>query len=114
MSFPIAGMITIPDDNNKKKFHTDKTLNLQKNFTVFLSLWKIESCLDNWKGVGVASGAMAADGSIKGTQEWEYFWFRFWILYYFDFGEKNFLIGPAWGGATIIMRNDKNIQDMIH
>jgi hypothetical protein len=23
-------------------------------------------------------------GLIKGTQEWEFFWLRFWILYYFN------------------------------
>jgi len=40
---------------------------------------------------------------IKGTQEWEFFWLRFWILYYFfvsyvkilRFCKKNFLIGPV-------------------
>ncbi len=39
----------------------------------------------------------------KGTQEWEFFWLRFWILYYFivsyvkilRFCKKNFLIGPV-------------------
>ncbi len=39
----------------------------------------------------------------KGTQEWEIFWLRFWILYYFivsyvkilRFIKKNFLIGPV-------------------
>ncbi len=41
--------------------------------------------------------------SFKGTQEWEFFWLRFWILYYFivsyvkilRFCKKNFLIGPV-------------------
>ncbi len=41
--------------------------------------------------------------SLKGTQEWEFFWLRFWILYYFivsyvkilRFCIKNFLIGPV-------------------
>ncbi len=40
---------------------------------------------------------------VKGTQEWEFFWLRFWILYYFivsyvkilRFCKKNFLIGPV-------------------
>jgi hypothetical protein len=40
---------------------------------------------------------------LKGTQEWEFFWLRFWILYYFiviyvkilRFCKKNFLIGPV-------------------
>ncbi len=39
----------------------------------------------------------------KGTQEWEIFWLRFWILYYFivsyvkilRFCKTNFLIGPV-------------------
>jgi len=39
----------------------------------------------------------------KGTQEWEFFWLRFWILYYFivsyvkilRFCKNNFLIGPV-------------------
>jgi hypothetical protein len=38
----------------------------------------------------------------KGTQDWEFFWLRFWILYYFivsydqilRFWKKKFLIGP--------------------
>ncbi len=42
-------------------------------------------------------------GPFKGTQEWEFFWLRFWILYYFivsyvkilRFSKKNFLIGPV-------------------
>ena len=42
-------------------------------------------------------------GLLKGTQEWEFFWLRFWILYYFivsyvkilRFCKKNFLIGPV-------------------
>jgi hypothetical protein len=41
--------------------------------------------------------------SFKGTQEWEFFWLRFWILYYFivsyakilRFCKKNFMIGPV-------------------
>jgi hypothetical protein len=61
-------MITITG-KLKEVSYRQKKLNLQKNFIVFLSLWKIESCLDNWRGVGVASAAMAADGYIKGTQE---------------------------------------------
>ncbi len=40
---------------------------------------------------------------LKGTQEWEFFWLRFWILYCFivsyvkilRFCKKNFLIGPV-------------------
>jgi hypothetical protein len=40
---------------------------------------------------------------VKGTQEWEFFWLRFWILYYFivsyvkilRFCKKNLLIGPV-------------------
>ncbi len=40
---------------------------------------------------------------LKGTQEWEFFWLRFWILYYFivsyvkilRFCKKNFLIWPV-------------------
>ncbi len=42
-------------------------------------------------------------GCLKGTQEWEFFWLRFWILYYFivsyvkllRFSKKNFLTGPV-------------------
>ncbi len=42
-------------------------------------------------------------GLLKCTQEWEFFWLRFWILYYFivsyvkilRFCKKNFLIGPV-------------------
>ncbi len=42
-------------------------------------------------------------GLFKGTQEWEFFWLRFLILYYFivsyvkilRFCKKNFLIGPV-------------------
>ncbi len=43
--------------------------------------------------------------AIKGTQEWEFCWLRFWILYYFmvsyaeiiRFWGKKFLIGPLGG-----------------
>ncbi len=42
---------------------------------------------------------------LKGTQDWEFFWLRIWILYYFivsyaqtlRFCKKNFLIGPRMG-----------------
>ena len=42
---------------------------------------------------------------VKGTQDWEFFWLRFWNLpYFFDsyvkilgFYKKNFLIGPLLG-----------------
>ncbi len=41
----------------------------------------------------------------KGTQDWDFFWLRFWNLYYFfvsyvkilRFYKKKFLIGPFWG-----------------
>ncbi len=41
---------------------------------------------------------------LKGTQEWEFFWLRFWILYYFivsyvkilDFAKKTFWLGQYW------------------
>ncbi len=43
--------------------------------------------------------------SFKGTQDWEFFWLRFWNLRYFfvsyikilRFYQKNFLIGPLLG-----------------
>ncbi len=42
---------------------------------------------------------------IKGTQNWDFFWLRFWNLYYFfvsyvkisRFNQKNFFIGQFWG-----------------
>ncbi len=41
----------------------------------------------------------------KGTQDWDFFWLRFWNLYYFfvsyvkilRFYKKKILIGPFWG-----------------
>jgi hypothetical protein len=47
---------------------------------------------------------------LKGTQEWELFWLRFWILYYFivsyvqilRFCKKNFFDQATIGGDTII------------
>ena len=43
--------------------------------------------------------------AFQGTQDWDFFWFRFWNLYYFfdsyvkilRFKKKNFLIEPFWG-----------------
>ncbi len=43
--------------------------------------------------------------TFKGTQDWDFFWLRFWNLYYFfvsyvkilRFYQKKFLIGPFWG-----------------
>ncbi len=45
----------------------------------------------------------------KGTQDWEFFWLRFWFLYCFNtsypliwrFCNKQFLIGPLWGEAGL-------------
>ncbi len=42
---------------------------------------------------------------LKGTQDWDFFWLRFWNLYYFfvsyvkilRFYKKIILIGPFWG-----------------
>ncbi len=46
---------------------------------------------------------------LKGTQEWEFFWLRFWILYFFivsyaqilRFCKKFFELGHYWGDTII-------------
>ena len=46
---------------------------------------------------------------VKGTQDWEFFWLRFWNLHYFlvsyvkilKFYKKNFLIGPLLGEVRV-------------
>ncbi len=57
--------------------------------------------------------------TVKGTQEREFFWLWFWILYLFivsyanilRFWKTSFLIGPLWGGATIVPRSLKTKQN---
>ena len=62
--------------------------------------------------------------NFKGTQEWEFFWLRFWILYYINLElcinnkilVKKFFDWTIMGRATIIprsprtTRNEKNFQ----
>ncbi len=62
-----------------------------------------------WLLVAAALHSVAATAprhvALKGTQEWEFLWLRFWILYCFiaSYAEKwrlckkKFLIGPLWG-----------------
>ncbi len=57
-----------------------------------------EKSAKNWKSRHLAK-------SFKGTQDWDFFWLRFWNLYYFfvshvkilRFYKKSFLIVPFWG-----------------
>ncbi len=54
-------------------------------------------------GANIRGGGKTVNIVFKGTQEWEFFWLRFWILYSFivsyvkilRFCKKNFLIGPV-------------------
>jgi hypothetical protein len=61
-------------------------------------------------GVSFLEGGLSAGGNsiwycVKGTQDWEFFWLRFWNLrYFFDshvkilrLYQKKFLIGPSLG-----------------
>ena len=47
--------------------------------------------------------------SIKGTQDWEFFWVRIWILYYFIYSDfvkkKQFFDWAMIGGDTIVLRS---------
>ncbi len=49
---------------------------------------------------------------LKGTQEWEFFWLQFWILYYLIVSyvkilQKNFLIGPILEKGKLGLRGVK-------
>ncbi len=64
-----------------------------------------QSCLTPWQTErGFHSRSVVISG-FKGTQDWEFFWLRFWNLRYFfvsyvkilRFSKKNFLIGPLLG-----------------
>ncbi len=56
----------------------------------------------NWK---IRPSLFSLVSTFKGTQDWEFFWLRFWNLHYFfvsyvkilRFYKKNFLIGPLLG-----------------
>ncbi len=58
-----------------------------------------------------SQGSNSFKKSVKGTQDWEFFWLRIWILYYFivsyaqilRFCKKVFLIGP-WMGEIRLFR----------
>ncbi len=62
-----------------------------------------------WVESPFLTGILAYSGccsvSVKGTQDWDFFWLRFWNLYYFfisyvkilRFYKKNFLIRPLLG-----------------
>ncbi len=61
---------------------------------------------------------------LKGTQDWDFFWLRFWNLYYFfvshvkilRFYKKKFWIGPFWGEVRFfrvvlgLRRMKKNVE----
>ncbi len=57
--------------------------------------------------------------NIKGTQDWEFFWLRFWNLHYFfvsyvkilRFYKKIFLIVPFLGGGTIFPRSPRTTRN---